>query len=156
VRSQELPPPPPGSTHTLHAALHRATHSSLGSIVLSALILTGLRLLSLSTTFLAWAPLAAPLAARPYVTPAAGSLAYVVAWIERAVHARALSAHALVYVGLTGDPFVPAARRARELTAIVEDTGAGAGAYRRKFKTEREHSSATCALRAALTPPQRR
>jgi hypothetical protein len=49
----------------------------------------------------------------------------------------ALSKYALVYVGLTGDAFFVAARRAKALTAAVE--GASEGKYRRKFKTEREY-----------------
>lgn len=49
----------------------------------------------------------------------------------------ALSKYALVYVGLTGDAFFVAARRAKALTSSVE--GASEGKYRRKFKTEREY-----------------
>jgi hypothetical protein len=49
----------------------------------------------------------------------------------------ALSKYALVYVGLTGDAFFVAARRAKALTASVES--ASEGKYRRKFKTEREY-----------------
>jgi len=44
------------------------------------------------------------------------------------------SKYALVYTGLTGDPFLPSARRARALTAAVESSGAGR--FRRKFKAE--------------------
>jgi hypothetical protein len=47
----------------------------------------------------------------------------------------ALSKFALVYTGLTGDPFLVSARRARALTAAVESTSSGK--YKRKFKTER-------------------
>jgi hypothetical protein len=50
----------------------------------------------------------------------------------------ALSKYALVYVGLTGDAFFVAARRARALTAAVE--GSSEGKYKRKFKTEREYT----------------
>lgn len=47
-----------------------------------------------------------------------------------------LSKYALVYMGLTGDPFFPSARRARALTAAVESSSVVN--YRRRFKTERE------------------
>jgi hypothetical protein len=117
----------------------RSTETSLGSVVLSAMILTGLRLLSLSSRFFTWLPLAAPLASRPYVTPVSMALVYVMNWLENKVHARTMSAHALVYVGLTGNTFMPSARRARTLTSKVEDEGTniGVGKYKRKFKTER-------------------
>ncbi|KAG6370224.1 hypothetical protein JVT61DRAFT_12377 [Boletus reticuloceps] len=36
-------PPPPMDTHVIHAAILRATYPSLGSIVLSALIMAGIR-----------------------------------------------------------------------------------------------------------------
>ncbi|KAF4614561.1 hypothetical protein D9613_002534 [Agrocybe pediades] len=42
-----LPPPPPLSTHTIHAALFRSTQPSLGSVVLAGLILTLMRLVFL-------------------------------------------------------------------------------------------------------------
>src|ERR1700710_1119265 len=45
--SPTLPPPPPASTHTIHAAIMRATQPSFGSIVLAGLILTGVRILGL-------------------------------------------------------------------------------------------------------------
>ncbi|KAE9406658.1 hypothetical protein BT96DRAFT_1014630 [Gymnopus androsaceus JB14] len=44
--------PARASTHTLHASLHRATHTSLGSIALSALLHTLLRFLSILTLLL--------------------------------------------------------------------------------------------------------
>jgi hypothetical protein len=131
---QELPPPPPTSTHTIHAALTRATQPSLGSVVLSALILTGVRALSLLSVGLSRLPSVLPLVARPYVTPAAIALGYGVSWLENSLSTSTLSTHALVYVGLTGDPFLPSARRARALTLAAE--GAGDWKYKRKFKTE--------------------
>jgi hypothetical protein len=143
LRSQDLPPPAPGATHTLHAALVRAGETSLGSAALSALLLTGLRALALSARFFGWLPAAAPLAARPYVVPVSAALVWALARVEKAAHARMLSPHALVYVGLTGAPCLPAARRARVLTAAAE--GERAGRYKRKFKTERAcspHASA--------------
>jgi hypothetical protein len=121
-RSQDLPPPAPGATHTLHAALVRAGETSLGSAALSALLLTGLRALALSARFFGWLPVSA-------------ALVWALARVEKAAHARMLSPHALVYVGLTGAPCLPAARRARVLTAAAE--GERAGRYKRKFKTER-------------------
>lgn len=47
-----------------------------------------------------------------------------------------LSTYALAYIGLTGDPFFPSARRARALTDAVESSSGAR--YRQKFKTERE------------------
>ena len=47
-----------------------------------------------------------------------------------------LSTYALVYVGLTGDPFFPSARRSRALASTVETSNAAR--YRQKFKTERK------------------
>lgn len=41
--------------------------------------------------------------------------------------------HALAYLGLTGDPFFPSARRASVLTATVN---ASVAKYRRKFKND--------------------
>jgi hypothetical protein len=114
----------------------RATQPSLGSIVLSALILTGVRTLSLASTALARLPGFLPLVARPYVTPVAFALGYAVAWLENSLNTSTLSTHALVYVGLTGDPFLPSAKRARALTLAIE--GTSEGKYKRKFKTERK------------------
>ena len=47
-----------------------------------------------------------------------------------------LSTYALIYTGLTGDPFFPSARRAQALTAAVESKVITN--YRRRFRTERE------------------
>jgi hypothetical protein len=106
------------------------------------MILTGLRVLSISARFFGWLPLAMPLAARPYITPVSMAMIYMVNWIESAVHAHTLSNHALIYVGLTGTPFMPSAKRARVLTTAVE--GASEGKYKRKFKTEREWIQRSC------------
>ncbi|KAF7986566.1 hypothetical protein HWV62_26312 [Athelia sp. TMB] len=127
-----LPPPPPTSTHTIHAALTRSSQPSLGTVILAALILTGVRMLGLLTTFLRFAPAYLPLAVRPFAQPVVIGCAMAVGWLDNVT--TALSKYALVYVGLTGDPFFVAARRARALTAAVE--GTSEGKYRRKFKTE--------------------
>ena len=47
-----------------------------------------------------------------------------------------LSTYALVYVGLTGDPFFPSARRSRALTGAVESSNLAR--YRQKFQSESE------------------
>ena len=112
--SPDAQPPPPMSTHTIHAALVRATGPSLGTTVLSALILTVIRLLTLLALFLQRLPAYIP--ARVF---------FVVTGIRMAVGyldtvTTALSKYALVYTGLTGDPFMPSARRAKALTAAVE------------------------------------
>lgn len=44
-----------------------------------------------------------------------------------------LSTYALVYIGLTGDPCMPSARRSKALTGAVETE-----AYRQRFRTERK------------------
>ena len=128
--SPSLPPPPPTSTHTIHAAITRATQPSLGSIVLSALILAGVRFLGLLTTGLRMLPCYLP----PYLRIVNVGAAMLVGYMETITGT--LSKYGLVYVGLTGDPFFPSARRSRALTAAVEH--ASAIDYRRRFKTERE------------------
>ncbi|KAK0211275.1 plasma-membrane choline transporter-domain-containing protein [Desarmillaria ectypa] len=103
-------PPPPMSTHTIHAALTRSTGPSLGTVALSALILTVVRLLTLLTLFFERLPLYMPARALFLVT----GIRVVVGFLEGIT--TALSKYALVYVGITGDPFMPSARRARALT----------------------------------------
>ncbi|GJE90685.1 plasma-membrane choline transporter-domain-containing protein [Phanerochaete sordida] len=124
----DLPQPPPTSTHTIHAALFRATQPSLGSICLSALILAGVRLLGLTCMALRALPAYLP----PYMRFVSVGAAMLVSYLENVTNT--LSTYALVYLGLTGDAFFPSARRARALTSTVE-TSAGAR-YRQKFKTE--------------------
>ncbi|KAG1756897.1 plasma-membrane choline transporter-domain-containing protein [Suillus paluster] len=128
----DAPIPLPGDTRTIHAALMRAAYPSLGSIVLSALILTGIRLLGLLTLALRWLPLYLPLALRPWCQPLMMGSGMAVAYLESVTIS--LSKYALVYTGLTGDPFFVSARRARALTAAVETVSGGR--YRKKFKTE--------------------
>lgn len=127
------PIPLPSDTHIIHAALMRAAYPSLGSIVLSALILTGIRLLGLLALALRLFPLYLPLALRPWCQPVVMGSGMAVTYLESVT--TSLSKYALVYTGLTGDPFFMSARRARALTATVESVSAGR--YRRKFKTER-------------------
>lgn len=131
--SPDVPIPLPSDTHIIHAALMRAAYPSLGSIVLSALILTGIRLLGLLTLALRWLPLYLPLALRPWCQPIIFGSGMAVSYLESVT--TSLSKYALIYTGLTGDPFFVSARRARALTATVETTSAGR--YRKKFKTER-------------------
>ncbi|THH15517.1 hypothetical protein EW146_g4975 [Bondarzewia mesenterica] len=131
----DTPPPPPASTHTIHAALTRATSPSLGTIVLGALILTGVRIITLITLSLRRFPAYLPLAARAYAGPVIYGAGVAAAYLDNA--ASALGKHALIYVGITGDPFWPSARRSRALTSVVESGGAK---YKKRFKTEREFS----------------
>lgn len=131
--SPNAPIPLPGDTHIIHAALMRAAYPSLGSIALSALILTGIRLLGLLTLALRLFPLYLPLVLRPWCQPVIFASGMAVAYLESVT--MSLSKYALVYTGLTGDPFFVSARRARALTAAVESVSAGR--YRKKFKNER-------------------
>ncbi|OBZ65717.1 hypothetical protein A0H81_14255 [Grifola frondosa] len=118
-----LPVPPPMSTHTVHAAIARATQPSLGTVILSALITTAVRLLGL----LIWGLRALPAYLPPYLRFVSGFVAMAVGYLEGVTGT--LSTHALVYTGLTGDAFFPSARRARALTGAAQS-------YRRRFKTE--------------------
>ncbi|KAK0496810.1 plasma-membrane choline transporter-domain-containing protein [Armillaria luteobubalina] len=113
----DAPPPPPMSTHTIHAALTRSTGPSLGTVVVSALILTAIRLLTLLTLFFERLPLYMPARALFLVS----GIRVVVGFLEGIT--TALSKYALVYVGITGDPFMPSARRARALTNKVGKRG---------------------------------
>ncbi|KAI0080525.1 hypothetical protein K474DRAFT_1657661 [Panus rudis PR-1116 ss-1] len=123
-----MPSPPPTSTHTIHAALTRATQPSLGTIVLSALILTGIRLLGLLTMGLRALPAYLP----PYMRFVSVGAGMAVGYLENITGT--LSTYALVYTGLTGDPFMPSARRSRALTGAVESQSLAR--YRKRFKTE--------------------
>ena len=110
----------------------RATQPSLGSIVLAGLILTGVRILGLLTIALRRFPAYLPLPARPFLQPLVIASAFAVGYLENATSS--LSTHALAYLGLTGDPFFPSARRASALAAAVNTSVAK---YRRKFKNDR-------------------
>ena len=110
----------------------RATQPSLGSIVLAGLILTGVQILGLLTIALRRFPGYLPLPVRPFLQPLVIASVFAVGYLENATSS--LSTHALVYLGLTGDPFFPSARRAAALTAAVN---ASVAKYRRKFKNDR-------------------
>lgn len=125
--SPDVPPPPPSSTHMIHAALFRATQPSLGSVVLASLILAVVRMIALACTALRALPAYLP----PYMRFASVAAGMLVGYLERVTDQ--LSTYALVYIGLTGDPCMPSARRARALTGAVETES-----YRKKFKTERK------------------
>ena len=114
----------------------RATQPSLGSIVLAGLILTGVQILGLLTIALRRFPGYLPLPIRPFLQPLVIASVFVVGYLENATSS--LSTHALVYLGLTGDPFFPSARRAAALTAAVN---ASVAKYRRKFKNDRMSSA---------------
>ncbi|KAI0647476.1 plasma-membrane choline transporter-domain-containing protein [Trametes meyenii] len=124
----DLAPPQPTSTHTIHAALTRATQPSLGTIVLSALIVTAIRALGLLTVGLRALPAYLP----PYMRVVSVGAGMAVGYLEAITSS--LSTYALVYTGLTGDAFFPSARRSRALTGAVENPTLVN--YRRRFKTE--------------------
>ena len=77
---------------------------SLGTVVVSALLLAGVRSLALLTTLLRRAPV--PLL--PWLSLPLNILGNAT---------NSLSTYALAYAGLTGDSFFPSARRARALAA---------------------------------------
>lgn len=116
------------NTHRLHAALYRASQSSLGSIVLAGLLLTLTRMLLLFTVFLRRVPVYLPITMRMYTGP----LLFAAGYLEDM--AGSLSKYALVYVGLTGEGFWVSARRTRALVAGAEN---GSGRFRKHFKLER-------------------
>ncbi|KAG6829364.1 hypothetical protein H0H87_011673 [Tephrocybe sp. NHM501043] len=109
-----VPPPPPTSTHTIHAALTRSTGPSLGTIALSALLLTAIRILTLLTLLLHRLPVYIPARAFFLVT----GIRMAVGYLEAVT--TALSKYALIYTGLTGDSFMNSARRAKALTTGAE------------------------------------
>lgn len=114
IYSQDTMPPSPMSTHTIHAAVVRSTGSSLGTICLSASILTIIRVLTFIALFLNRLP--------AYIPPRAffliNGIRLAVGYLDGVT--MALSKYALVYSGLTGDAFMPSARRAKALTVSVE------------------------------------
>lgn len=130
--SPEAPQPRRTSTHGINAAIARSTGPSLGTVVLSGLLLTIVRLLYLMMYSLRQLP--------PYIPARAF---FVITGVRMAVNylesaTTALSKYALVYAGLTGDPFMQSARRARALTSSVEEK---IGRYgRRKISSERQFS----------------
>ncbi|PPQ89444.1 hypothetical protein CVT25_012823 [Psilocybe cyanescens] len=158
-----LPPPPPTSTHTMHAALTRSTGPSLGSIILASLILTCIRILTLTTLLLQrlpplllripWVPLAMPVAM--YVVPGVRGLS---AWLE--ARTERVSGYALVYVGLTGVGFWEGAGRGRGLVGsgrerVVADEGMGNGngQRRRQGRAEGERQAQIVKKRFGAEPP---
>lgn len=116
----------------------RATQPSFGSIVLAGLILTGVRMLGLLIIALRRFPAYLPLPARPFLQPLVFVSVLAVGYLENATSS--LSTYALAYLGLTGDPFFPSARRAAALTAAVN---ASVSKYRRKFKNDRASDAPT-------------
>lgn len=122
-----MPPPPPTSTHTIHAALFRATQPSLGSVVLASLIQAIVRAIGIACMGLRALPAYLP----PYMRIVSVAAGMLVGYLESVTSQ--LSTYALIYIGLTGDPCMPSARRARALTGAVETDS-----YRQKFRTERE------------------
>jgi len=109
----------------------RATQLSFGSVALAGLILTGVRILGLLTIALRRFPAYLPLPVRPFLQPLVFASAFAVGYLENVTSS--LSTYALAYLGLTGDQFLPSARRAAALTAAVDNSVAK---YRRKFKND--------------------
>lgn len=89
-------------------------------------------MLALLTIALRRFPAYLPLPVRPFLQPLVLASVFAVGYLENATSS--LSTHALAYLGLTGDPFFPSARRAAALTAAVN---ASVAKYRRKFKNDR-------------------
>lgn len=110
----------------------RATQPSFGSIILAGLILTGVRILGLLVIALRMFPAYLPLPVRPFLQPLVLLSGLAVGYLENATSS--LSTYALAYLGLTGDPFFPSARRAAALTSAAN---ASVAKYRRKFKNDR-------------------
>lgn len=110
----------------------RATQPSFGSIVLAGLILTGVRILGLLIIALRRFPAYLPLPLRPFLQPLVLLSVYAVGYLENATSS--LSTYALAYLGLTGDPFFPSARRA---AALITAVNVSVAKYRRKFKNDR-------------------
>lgn len=111
----------------------RSSQTSLGTVVLSALIISGVRALSLILIGLRALPAYLP----PYMRIVSVGAGLAVGYLESVTSS--LSTYALVYTGLTGDPFFPSARRSRALTTAVENPAVVN--YRRRFKTERTLAS---------------
>ena len=105
----------PLDTYRIHAALYRSTDTSLGTIALSALLLTGVRMIAVVVALLRRAP-----------GPLLPLLRFPCSFLGNA--ASTLSTLALVYTGLTGDAFFPGARRARAVTTAAAN---GRLTYRR-------------------------
>lgn len=75
-----------------------------------------------------------PMYLPPYMRFVSVGAGMAVGYLEAVTNS--LSTYALVYTGLTGDPFMPSARRARVLTGSVESSSLSK--YKRKFQTERK------------------
>lgn len=98
-----------GDTRPLHAAAHRASQASLGSIILASLILTVIRLLGLLSIALGRLPVYTSI---PFLLSFSR---FAVRWLDTATSS--LSKFALTWVGLTGEPFFPAARKSQVISA---------------------------------------
>ncbi|TFK46709.1 hypothetical protein OE88DRAFT_1811777 [Heliocybe sulcata] len=130
---QTAPLPPPMDTHTIHAALFRATQPSLGTICLASFLLTITRFLLLLASFLRSLPTVLPLQIQ--LRPMLVGGAWVAGYLEG--KASRLSTYALAYTGLTGAPFWRSAERAGEVTKIGgERDPRTPGRYRRRFRDE--------------------
>ncbi|KAL1751858.1 hypothetical protein FB107DRAFT_221122 [Schizophyllum commune] len=131
----ESPRHRPTDTHTIHAALFRATQTSLGTVCLAGAILSSLRALALISALLSrlppWLTLGAmsthPVAnmLKPVALLAASGIAWAVRWLETV--GEGVGGDALVYAGLTGEPFWKAAGRSAALAGPVGSTTGPSG-----------------------------
>uniref|UniRef100_D8PUV7 Protein PNS1 n=1 Tax=Schizophyllum commune (strain H4-8 / FGSC 9210) TaxID=578458 RepID=D8PUV7_SCHCM len=131
----EAPRHRPTDTHTIHAALFRATQTSLGTVCLAGAILSSLRALALISALLSrlppWLTLGAmsthPVAnmLKPVALMAASGIAWAVRWLETV--GEGVGGDALVYAGLTGEPFWKAAGRSAALAGPVGSTTGPSG-----------------------------
>ncbi|KAI0031487.1 plasma-membrane choline transporter-domain-containing protein, partial [Vararia minispora EC-137] len=125
-----LSAPPPQATHTIHASLYRATHPSLGTIALSALLLACVRMLSATALLLRRAPAYLPLSVKIYAGPVIYGMGIAAGWLENWVGR--FGHYVLVYVGITGAGFWASVGRSAGLTAVDKR----AETWRRRFQTE--------------------
>jgi hypothetical protein len=114
-------------THHMHAALYCSVQLSLGSIMLTALLLTLTRMLLLVTVFLRCVPVYLPITLQSIYM---GLLLFAVGYLDDT--AGSLSKYALVYVRVTGEGFWVSKCHTPALIAGVEK---GSGRFRKNFKS---------------------
>lgn len=101
--------PRAGDTRPLHAAGHRATQTSLGSVIVASLILTIIRMLGLLSIGLGRLPVYTSV---PFLVSFSR---WAVRWLDSVTSS--LSKFALTWVGLTGETFFNAARKSQAVSA---------------------------------------
>ncbi|KZT43990.1 hypothetical protein SISSUDRAFT_1057005 [Sistotremastrum suecicum HHB10207 ss-3] len=105
-RSRDYPDP----AQTTQLALTRATGPSLGTICLSSLLLTICQSMNYLLRFIRYITTLPFMPA--FLHPINIPISILQSWID------SLSIYALIYAGLTGDPFLNSARRSRAITSI--------------------------------------